>query len=172
MGIFRKRDELHKALAAARPAPRDEFVSELAARVAPRAPRRRYSRVAFAMALTTFMAGSFATFGGIGYAASGLAGTVHTVKTVVHVRPAQHRTILSSAYDQYHHKKIVTAPKTKAVHHVRKTHVSAVHTAPLHQAVKQRSLPFTGLSLVGTVALSLLLIGVGAILRRVERRTE
>ena len=77
MGRFsRKHDDLGRQLSAARPRPSAELVEGIAARVSARPTPRRYSRVAFGLALATFMAGLFATFGGVGYAASGVTDTV------------------------------------------------------------------------------------------------
>ncbi len=172
--FWRKRDDLDRKLGAARPRPRQEFVAALASRLTPRVPAtRRYSRVAFAMALMVFMAGSFASFGGISYAASGVSGTVQAVKTAVHVSSRAHVRTLSAARDEYGKTKAAVVTKIKPVK-VKpiKAKPAATHVAGVHQTVKQGTLPFTGLSLAGTAAFSLLLIGAGLMLRRSERRTE
>jgi hypothetical protein len=150
---------------------RAEFVAELSQRVlaepfVPRS-RRTWSRVAFAAAASTFILGTFASFGGVGYAASGAKGTYHAVKQVA----VDHTLIVSvhksSASDQY-------APKPKP-HKKPKKHAAggvagergAVGVAGVRTS---GTLPFTGLSLAATLALSLVLIVTGLALRRRERR--
>ena len=59
-----------------RPDAREEFVESLAQRVAAERsarPRVAWSRLAFAGAASTMILGMFASFGGLGYAASGRA---------------------------------------------------------------------------------------------------
>ena len=69
----------------------------------------------------------------------------------------------SSAAAQY-------APKPKPKHHRR--HQSAAGVAGLQSAVSKPTgtLPFTGLSLLTTLVVSLVLIATGLLLRRRERR--
>ena len=147
---------------------RAEFVAELSQRVlaepfAPRS-RRTWSRVAFAAAASTFILGTFASFGGVGYAASGAKGTYHTVKQVA----VKHALIVSvhksSASDQYGPK-----PKPHKKHAVGGVagERGAVGVAGVRTS---GTLPFTGLSLVATLVLSLALIATGLTLRRRERR--
>jgi hypothetical protein len=153
---------------------RAEFVAELSQRVlaepfAPRS-RRTWSRVAFAAAASTFILGTFASFGGVSYAASGAKGTYDAVKQVA----VKHTLIVSvhksSARDQYAPK---PKPHKKAKPH--KKHAAggvagergAVGVAGVRTS---GTLPFTGLSLVATLALSLVLIVTGLALRRRERR--
>jgi len=99
----------------------------------------------------------------VGYAASGAKGTYHAVKQVA----VKHTLIVSvhksSARDQY-------APKPKP----HKKHAAggvagergAVGVAGVRTS---GTLPFTGLSLAATLALSLALIVTGLTLRRRER---
>src|SRR5690242_6648859 len=76
--------EVERTLREARPRANDEFVDAMTSRVEASAPRRReWSRVSFAAALVVFMVGSFASFGGLGYAGSGAIGSVDVVKHVV-----------------------------------------------------------------------------------------
>jgi hypothetical protein len=65
--------ELDAALRSQRVEPREEFVEGLSRRVLaePPAGQRAWSRVAFAAAVSTFILGTFAPFGGLSYAASG-----------------------------------------------------------------------------------------------------
>jgi hypothetical protein len=164
MGRFGKnRDDLGRQLSAARPRPSAELVEGIAARVSARPTPRRHSRVAFGLALATFMAGLFATFGGVGYAASGVTDTVHAVKTAVHVT-ATPRAVQSSAKAQYGHSQVAAAivkvqKPTKAAPAVKAT-------------VKSSQLPFTGLSLLPTVLVALALVAVGVLLRRRETQAQ
>jgi hypothetical protein len=132
----------------------------------PFAPRSRgtWSRVAFAAAASTFILGTFASFGGVGYAASGAKGTYHAVKQVA----VKHALIVSvhksSASDQY-------GPKPKP-HKKQAVGGVAGERGGVGVAGVRTSgtLPFTGLSLVATFVLSLALIVTGLTLRRRERR--
>jgi hypothetical protein len=167
---FRRGSELEAVLRSRRSEARAEFVNELSKRVhdEPFAPRRTWSRVAFAAAASTFLLGTFASFGGVGYAASGAKGTYHTVKQVA----VKHTLIVSvhksSARDQY-------APKPKPH---KKKQVAAGVAGQRGGAVgvagvrSGGTLPFTGLSLVATLALSLAMIIAGLALRRRERRSN
>jgi len=158
-------DEFEGRLRRHRAEPRIEFVEGLSQRVLAERPsaHRAWSRLAFAGAVSTFILGTFASFGGLGYAASGAAGTYHTVKQVA----TKHTLIVSvhksSASDEY-------PPKPKP--HV--TQPPAAVAGAQGQlgvgAVQGGTLPFTGLSLLATLVLSLALIASGLALRRRERR--
>jgi hypothetical protein len=167
---MRRASELDANLRSRRSEARAEFVAELSQRVLAEPfalrSRRTWSRVAFAAAASTFILGTFASFGGVGYAASGAKGTYHAVKQVA----VKHTLIVSvhksSASDQY-------APKPKP----HKNHVAggvagergAVGVAGVRTS---GTLPFTGLSLAATLALSLALIVMGLALRRRERTSN
>ena len=163
---FNRGSQLDAQLRSFRPQARDEFVKSLSQHVvggAPSASRAR-SRLAFAGAVSTFILGTVVSFGGLSYAASGAAGTYHTVKQV-----AVHHTLFvdvpkSSAAAQY-------APKPKPHHRHHRTR-GAVGVAGLQNAVAKPSgtLPFTGISLLTTLLVSLALIGTGLLLRRRERK--
>ena len=166
-----KRDPVEKALRAARPEARDELVARLAGRVAASRPARRWSRVAFAGAMTVFMLGSFASVGGLGYAASSARVAVKSITRIA--KPVkQHATLsvrktLSAGQDQYGQPKAkpaaVKKPKAKAK-------VAGVSTPPRVKAGGE--LPFTGLGLGATAGLGVLLLGLGILLRRRETRKE
>jgi hypothetical protein len=164
---FNRGSQLDAQLRSIRPKARDEFVKSLSQQVVGRAPTatRARSRLAFAGAVSTFILGTLVSFGGLSYAASGAAGTYHTVKQV-----AVHHTLFvsvhkSSAAGQY-------APPPKP--HPKKHHTTrgAVGVAGLQNAVAKPSgtLPFTGISLLTTLLISLALIGTGLLLRRRERK--
>src|SRR5947199_2055966 len=91
--------------------PREEFVESLAERVDGErlVHRTAWSRLAFAGAASTMILGMFASFGGLGYAASGATSTYSVVKKAV----VQHKLSVdvrkSSASGQYD-----TTPTTPA----------------------------------------------------------
>jgi len=159
-----RESELEVQLRAARVEPGDEFVSDLSRRIVASGgtqTARPWSRVAFAGAVTTLMLGMFASFGGIGYAASGADHTYQAVKTLV---VKHHVTVHhSSAADQYG--RSPTAPSTPS-----STGVAGEQTAGAVAAAAGQSgtLPFTGFSLLATVLVSLALIATGIVLRRRE----
>src|SRR5438034_124195 len=161
--------QLDAQLRSSRPQARDEFVKSLAQHVGgpARTATRARSRLAFAGAVSTFILGTLVSFGGLSYAASGAAGTYHTVKQV-----AVHHTLFvsvhkSSAADQY-----PPPPKPHPKKHHRTS--GAVGVAGVQNAVAKPSgtLPFTGISLLTTLVVSLLLIATGVLLRRRERGTH
>ena len=104
-GFFKKGDRLEGKLRAARPQPSDELVSRIEARVSETRPRTRRSfRYAVPAALTIAMVSALAAVGGVSYAASGVAGAVHSVAKVF--SPAKgHGTLTiaskTSGGDQY-----------------------------------------------------------------------
>jgi hypothetical protein len=159
-------DELEGRMREHRAEARVEFVDGLSQRVLAERPaaHRAWSRLAFAGAVSTFILGTFASFGGLGYAASGAAGTYHTVKQVA----TKHTLIVSvnksSAADEYppKPKPHTTQPPAAVAGAQGQLGVSDVKTSG--------TLPFTGLSLLATLVLSLALIGSGLALRRRERR--
>lgn len=164
---FNRETQPDAQLKSVRPQARDEFVKSLSQHIVDRAPTTTgaRSRLAFAAAVSTFILGTVVSFGGLSYAASGAVGTYHTVRQV-----AVHHTLFvsvhkSSASDQY-------APKPKPKH--RKAHRTsgAVGVAGLQNAKPSGTLPFTGLSLLTTLIVSLLLIATGVLLRRRERGTH
>jgi hypothetical protein len=141
--------------------PREEFVESLAERVSAERTvhRTAWSRLAFAGAASTMILGTFASFGGLGYASSGASSTYSVVKqAVVHHRLSVHVT--SSASGQYD-----TTPQAPKENNVSgQTQVKGSSLG----AVKS-SLPFTGLSLLATVLVGFALLVTGLILRRRER---
>jgi hypothetical protein len=141
------------------------FVDELSKKVAGSRPSsgRAWSRLAFASAVSVFILGTFASFGGLSYAASGATGTYTAVHQVVVKHKLKVSVHTSSATGQYPH----SPTKKPAVLHVKKAHHAVLGT----QAVSANTLPFTGVSLLATFLVSLALIGTGVVLRRRERRS-
>jgi hypothetical protein len=157
--------QLDAQLRSIRPQARDEFVKSLSQHVVgrPRTATWARSRLAFAGAVSTFILGTLVSFGGLSYAASGAASTYHTVKQVAVKHTLFVSVHKSSAASQY-------APKPKPRHRHHRT-TGAVGVAGVQNAVAKPSgtLPFTGLSLLTTLVVSLLLIATGLFLRRRER---
>jgi hypothetical protein len=160
-----KQGDLERELHRRRAVAPDALVDELSHKVSAASVRGRrpgLARVAFASAVSVFVLGTFASFGGISYAASGASGTYGAVKQIV----VEHKLTVkkSSAADQY-----PSPPKNEAggVAGVHKTTPAPANAAP----VASGTLPFTGVSLLGTLTLSLVLIGVGFALRRRESRS-
>jgi hypothetical protein len=83
-GFFKKGDRLEGKLRAARPQPSDELVSRIEARISETRPsyRRSSFRYAVPAALTIAMISALAAVGGVSYAASSVAGAVHSVAKV------------------------------------------------------------------------------------------
>jgi hypothetical protein len=170
----RKSAGLEGMLRAVRAEPRREFVEGLEARVA-RAQRRPRvsSRLAFAGAVMTLMLGTFASFGGLGYAASTAA---HAVRTVKHVAVGDTVVVHHSSADEQYPG---TAPPPPPLKNTPPTNNPSSGTAAGTNnvaaggtqgvAAASGSLPFTGLSLLVTVVVSLLMIATGLVLRRRER---
>jgi hypothetical protein len=132
----------------------------------PLSPRRAWSRLAFAAAVSVFILGTFASFGGLSYAASGVTDSYKAVKQAVVTHKLKVSVPTSSAAAQYPDKPatLPKAPKLKPA----KT--SLAHGVKGALAVQTGTLPFTGFSLLATFLLSFALIGGGIALRRRERR--
>jgi hypothetical protein len=146
------KDRIDKELRSAAPRAERDFVATLASEIP--APRPRRSRTAFASAVAVFVLG-FAMFGGVGYAAEGAQNVAGAAKKAV---------TKTSASDQYATSEpvqpaVTTEPQTVAV-------AGATEQAP------KSTLPFTGLSLLGTVGIGIALIAVGFTLRRRERESD
>ena len=88
MGIWRrKRDTVGNELRSARPEASEDLVARLDGQVIAAndrlARRNRGSRLAFGTALLVFVLGSFASFGGLSYAATGAKNTATAVQKAV-----------------------------------------------------------------------------------------
>jgi hypothetical protein len=164
----REHDPVERALHAGRPEARDELVAALASRSAAGRPVHRGSRVAFAVALTVFMVGSFASFGGVGYATAGAQDAVQSVTRIV--TPAKQTRLeardTSAAQDQYGNQTF-TPPAAKPKPSVQ---IKVASASASQVAAESGELPFTGLGLGATALLGLTLLGLGAMLRRRENR--
>ncbi len=168
-------DELEQRLRAERPEASDRLVAELAERTEPAVPARRWSRVAFASAMTVFMLGFFASFGGLGYAAGSVQSATRSVTRIVVPAKTTHvkvvRTAQSAACDQYCDQQVYTPPaappsKPKVIQ------VAGISTSQQPTSTSSGTLPFTGFGLGLTAGLGLLLVALGAVLRRRESRAR
>jgi len=167
----REGDAVEHVLRAARPEARSELVAELVDRSTPAAPVRRWSRVAFATALTVFMLGFFASFGGLGYAAANTQSATRTVTRIV--VPAKTSKVIvrktqSAGQDQYGNQQY-TPPAAKPKP-AKVIEVAGISTQ--QPSSTSSELPFTGLGLGATTALGLLLLSLGILLRRRESRAK
>jgi hypothetical protein len=125
-------------------------------------PSTRGSRLAFALALTALLLGTFVSFGGLAYAATQTRDAVHTIKKVTGGQKVVVHN--SSATAQYNNKN--GQPGKKQVFTPPSGHSPGSGGANTPQG----TLPFTGLSLGGTALASGLLLLLGIMLRRRERR--
>ena len=161
-GFRSKSRQFEREIRAERPAPPADFVLNLSNEVLrsrkPARPRA-WSRAAFALAVATFVIGSFASFGGISYAASGATSAVDVVKqAVIHHSVSVHKR--SSAIAQY-------GPAQQPA-----GQQEAQGQQGVAQVAGQSTLPFTGISLAVTAALGLALLLTGIVLRRLERQRQ
>lgn len=167
----RDRDPVDAMLRSSSPRATDELVDRLGERViaSSRPGPRRLSRAAFGTAFAVFMLGSFASFGGIGYAAQGAESTVHTMKRAL--APAksssvQARTSKSAAQDQYGEEEVEEKTVTKTTPPAVVKVAGATGGTPA--AATTDTLPFTGIGLGATAAVGSLLLAFGMFLRRRE----
>jgi hypothetical protein len=140
-----------------------DFVEGLADRIEAERPayRTAWSRLAFAGAASTMILGMFASFGGLGYAASGASASYSVVRQAVvdhKLSVDVHKSSASAQYDSN------PAPPQNQV-----DGQSAVKGSAGTVAGAQGTLPFTGVSLLATALVGLLLLATGLILRRRER---
>ena len=168
----RERDGLERRLRTERPEAPDALVAELVERSTPAVPVRRWSRVAFAGAMTVFMLGFFASFGGLGYAAANVHSATTTVTRIVvpakttklHVRTTQ-----SAGQDQYGHQQYTPpAAKPKPPAKPKVIQVAGISTTVQPSTTSTSTLPFTGFGLGLTAVLGSLLLAFGVLLRRRE----
>jgi hypothetical protein len=176
---------LARELRASRPELSADFVDALSKRVDAGGRRSRlyaWSRVSFAGALTVLVLGAFASFGGLGYAAS---GTKQAVKAVKHVVAPSRPEIVqkSAAQQQYgqprvticHKGRTITISQAALPAHLR--HGDTIGACGVAGASATRlsggtlgttggTLPFTGISLGVTMVVALLLVSLGVALRR------
>ena len=191
MARFRRlrKDSLARELRVSRPELSANFVDALSKRVGAGGRHSHlyaWSRVSFAGALTVLALGTLASFGGLGYAASGTKQAVRTVEHVV--APSRPQLVPNSAAQaQYAQPKVtvchnghtITISRAALPAHLRRG--DTVGACGVAGASAQRfagasaasgTLPFTGISLGVTVLVALLLASLGlALRRRADRRS-
>lgn len=136
----------------------------------------RGSRLAFAGATSVVMIGVFISFGGLSYAASQSASAVQVLKKVTSAQKVVVHH--SSADDQYPTQTDSllppkqTPPPSGSSSQTPPPSGPSSGTSPATttHVAQASTLPFTGLSLVGTALVSALLLALGIVLRRRERR--
>jgi len=151
-----ERIDLEGELNAGRSGPRAEFVTSLAGDVRGRVRR---SKIGLTLALCGLMIVAVASFGGIGYAAGS--------------KPAkQSNSSASAQYAPYTPKQTAHfAPKVVKVKAKAAVKAEATAVAPKAAPAQTSSqLPFTGLALWVPLAIGLLLIGSGVLLRTRAKR--
>jgi hypothetical protein len=151
-----ERFDLEGELNAGRSGPRAEFVTSLAGDVRGRVRR---SKIGLTLALCGLMIVAVASFGGIGYAAGS--------------KPAkQSNSSASAQYAPYTPKQTAQfAPKVTKVKAKAAVKAEATAVAPKAAPAQTSSqLPFTGLALWVPLAIGLLLIGSGVLLRTRAKR--
>jgi hypothetical protein len=182
-----RKDSLARELQTSRPELSGGFVDALSKRVDAGCRRRHlhtWSRVSFAGALTVLVLGTLASFGGLGYAASGAEHAVRTVKRVV--APSRPQLVPNSAAQaQYAQPKVtvchnghtITISRAALPAHLRQgdtvgacrvagARVQRFAGGALGSSASGGTLPFTGISLGVTVLVALLLVSLGLALRR------
>jgi hypothetical protein len=150
-----ERFDLEGELNAGRSGPRAEFVTSLAGDVRGRVRR---SKIGLTLALCGLMIVAVASFGGIGYAAGS--------------KPAKSNSSASAQYGPYTPKQTAHfAPKVAKVKAKAAVKAEATAVAPKAAPAQTSSqLPFTGLALWVPLAIGLLLIGSGVLLRTRAKR--
>jgi hypothetical protein len=167
--FWKGEDAFERVLRDGRPEARDGLVADLARTASAGHPARRWSRVAFASALTVFMVGFFASFGGLAYAAASAHSAASSVTRVV--KPSKTEKLVvrhtqSAGQDQYGQQQF-TPPAAKPTKVIK---VAGVASETPTQSSGE--LPFTGLGLGVTALLGLTLLALGALLRRRESRAS
>jgi hypothetical protein len=166
--------QLEDELRALRSEPRADFVRHLAQRV--RGEDRRatlfvLSKVSFAGAVTVFMLGMLASFGGLGYAASTAEQAVQSATEVASADKQQSLPLAEpTSGQQSGHGGQITPPEGERIVVETQRRVGAA-PVPLQQTQEREELPFTGLALASVALFALGLVALGAWLRRAARRS-
>lgn len=121
-----------------------------------------WSRLAFAGAASSLILGMFATVGGFGYVASGATAAYSAAKQTVVKKKLAVSVPKSSASEEYPGNE---PPEQNVAGEEQTQSAGAVQGA-----AKAQSLPFTGISLITTVLIGMVLLATGLVLRRRERR--
>jgi hypothetical protein len=132
---------------------------------APRAQGSRalaWSRLSFAAAVVVLIVGTFASFGGLGYAASNGKHAAHALAKVT----AGHKVLVTHSAAAGQYPGATSAPKAPFKPPVTKP----TSSSPISTTAEASTLPFTGTSLLATVLVAAALLGTGLVLRRAGRR--
>jgi hypothetical protein len=157
--------DLEGELRASRPQPRVDFARALADEVRSRPTERsRLGRVGLSLALSGLIVVALASFGGVGYASSTAS---QAVKKVERATTPKHVRIVSNSAAQAQYAPF-TPPKPKA--QAARATASARAQAAAPPKVTTSQLPFTGLALWVPLAIGLLMIAFGLVLRTRSRR--
>jgi hypothetical protein len=168
----RRQLDLESELRASRQQPRADFVQALADEVRSRPRERtRAGRIGLAFSLSGLIVVLLASFGGIGYASSAASHAVKKPTVAKHARIASK----SAAQAQY---APFTPPKAKVTAATHKAKPKTIAAAAAGQAkakeptapVTAAQLPFTGLALWMPLAIGVLLLATGLVLRTRSRR--
>jgi amino acid transporter len=146
------RFDLEGELRAGRPEPRADFATALAGEVRGAKRRLRQGRMGLTLAMTGLIIVAVVSFGGVGYASSSKPAAV------------KHASV-SAAQAQY---KTFTPPKAKPK--AKPKAQVAAQTKSVVTAPKKAQLPFTGLALWIPLAIGLMLIAFGVVLRTRGRK--
>lgn len=159
--------DLEGELHASRPQPRVDFARALADEVRSRPTgRSRLGRVGLALALSGLIVVALASFGGVGYASSTAS---QAVKKVERATTPKHVRIVSNSAAQAQYAPF-TPPKPKLKAQAARATASARAQAAGPPKVTTSQLPFTGLALWVPLAIGLLMVAFGLVLRTRSRR--
>jgi hypothetical protein len=163
--------EIDRILSRAAPEPPPELTRSLVREIeAGRYDRSLWalSRLSFAGAVTVLMLGSLASFGGLGYAATGAEQAAEAVERALTPEKKAVRVVRSSpAQTQYPRQE----PKAVEREELNVAGKAVRKRPPLRAEVQPAGeLPFTGLGLGFTLALGLMLAASGMALRRAAAR--
>jgi hypothetical protein len=153
-----ERFDIEGQLHAGRSRPRAEFVTSLAGDVRGRVRR---SRIGLTLALCGLMIVAVASFGGIGYAAGSKPAVVKQNTSSASAQYGNFTPKQTKAKEAVKSATKATAPAPKG------TAPAAAQVAPAHTSSQ---LPFTGLALWVPLAIGLVLIAFGVVLRTRARR--
>jgi hypothetical protein len=159
--------DLERELRASRPHPRGDYAKALADEVRSRPTERtRLGRVGLALALSGLIVVALASFGGIGYASSAASHAVKKSTAAKHLRVVN-SSAAQAQYAPFKAPKAKIKAKVKAKKHQAAAAAVKVKVAP---KVVASQLPFTGLALWVPLAIGLMLIAFGLVLRTRGRR--
>jgi hypothetical protein len=150
--------DLESELRAGRSKPRAQFASALAGEVRGATGRARQSRIGLTLALSGLVVVAVVSFGGIGYASTNKPAAVKHSAT----------SAATAQYGNFTPKTKTLTPKAKPAPKARAQVAAQTKTKQAPKPTAQ--LPFTGLALWIPLAVGLVLIALGLVLRTRGRR--